>query len=565
MATDKRISELIAASAFTGVEKFEIVQGGLNLAGTPEQMKTYIGGITREFDRAFSAELLFDKNEIAYSLHEISANLTYSIAPTGHLQNQFSAVVQRITTDGTFTVSFSGFTHVLGDIQSGNIPEAGTYLVTFLYYNGVSIANWTKPSSEVSNLTLLSAPANFAAAANGETAIDLTWTNVTNNSGYQVYFSLTGGTGGWTSLAILAADVVTYTHSGLSAGDQRFYRIKALGDQITYQDSNFSFADETIPAAGDVTAPVPTFLPANGNTTWTVNRSLTITFDEPIQNTNATAVTDANVAALLTLKQTNSGGADIGFTATINPGKTVITITPTTHYGANQLVYLAVVNFEDVNGNEQTTPQAITFTTTAYTFFNGTSNFLRFGDILDTLFAVANINFELEITIQNHSISGPKNLIQKYGSLDSDLTFILYITDNDVNFGYVMTSGATRFIQWANCLDGNEHTLLLTYDGSIDTNDGLDRVALEVDTVTQSKALIGSGMALQDTLQNGTAHLSFGVRVGPSGTPAGTSFYSGEAKDMIIRSNAGATVELNVANLKAGTDSSGNGRNGTWV
>jgi hypothetical protein len=44
-----------------------------------------------------------------------------------------------------------------------------------------------------------------------------------------------------------------------------------------------------------------------------------------------------------------------------------------------------------------------------------------------------------------------------------------------------------------------------------------------------------------------------------------SAWISGEAKDFIVRSTAGSTVEINVPNLKTGVDTSGNGRNGTWV
>jgi hypothetical protein len=83
--------------------------------------------------------------------------------------------------------------------------------------------------------------------------------------------------------------------------------------------------------------------------------------------------------------------------------------------------------------------------------------------------------------------------------------------------------------------------------------------------VVGSKTLSSSGGTLPAALLNGTAYLSFGVSVTSTGVPYASQYFSGEAKDLVIRSNSGATVQLNVPSPRLGTDVSGNGRNGTWV
>lgn len=112
----------------------------------------------------------------------------------------------------------------------------------------------------------------------------------------------------------------------------------------------------------DVTAPLITFNPPNGSTSFTITQNITITFNEPVRNTNNTDITNLNAGDLITFKLTNSAGTDVPFTATINAGKTVITIDPTSNLVANQLYYLAFGAIEDLYNNA-TVATSITFQT----------------------------------------------------------------------------------------------------------------------------------------------------------------------------------------------------------
>lgn len=563
---NKKISELSAAGALSGVELVEAVQGGINVQTTTQDIANLAGsGITREFGRTFTDTLVFDKNEIFSTPFELTGNVVYELG-SGGLVDQPSVYRQRFITDGTFSISFgSGFDFIYG-IDNGEILEAGTYEIYFLYTNGSVAVNVPGVSAEDSGIVTLTAPPNFVAVADGENDIDLQWDDVNNESSYLIEFSLTG-TGGWSTLSTPAADTTTSTQTGLNPGDTRFYRIKAIGDGVNFLDSPFSLASATTEDSGDVTAPTFTFLPASGNTVWPVNQSIILTANEGIQNTDGSAITDANVATRLTLKETNSGGANIPFSATIDVSKTIITITPTTIYGDTQLVYVAINNVEDVSGNEVTVAISSTFTTTDFTLMNGSSNRLNFGDTLDSLFAANDTNFWLEATIKNHSLSGSRVLFAKYSTSDNQRSFFWNYNGADVFFTwYTLANGLQqRQIKWTGVLDGSEQVLVVKYDGSIDTNDGLDRLTLLIDGVTAGSKTLSSSVGALGNIVNATSFLSFGIPLDHVGTPVGTSYFSGEVKDLIIRSNAGATVELNVPIVRTGTDTSGNARNGTWA
>lgn len=559
MAENKRISALPEATSLAGGEYAEITQGGLN-----KKALVTLFGITREFNRTFVETLVFNKHEIFHEPITLSTDLNLEIGPSG-LVDQASGMRFRFTTDGTHAINFgNGFDFIYG-ITDGEILEAGTYEMYLLYTNGSVVVNVPGVSSQSSGLSQLTAPPNFAVIADGENALDLSWDDVANETGYQVEKSLTG-TGGWVVFSTPAIGATSDTETGLDPGDTVFYRIKALGDGVTFADSGYSTANGTTESSGDVTAPVPTFLPANGNSVWTVNKALTITMNEDIRDADGvTVISSANAADYITLKQTNSGGADIGKTVTYNAGTREFTIVPTTSYGTNQLVYLAISGIEDVNSNEMTL-QSITFTTTAFTDFNGSSNRLAFTDILDSLFAANDTQFRFKITVNNISLTGTRTLHSKWSTGDNQRSFIWYTSGVDLKFIASLTVGTATNnfgVKWANVLAAGEQDLELRYDGSIDTGSGLNRVDLYVDGVLQAKTL-DFGAALPASIFNGSAQLAFGVGLSGAGVPHGAAFFLGEAKDMIIQ-NAALAEELNVAVLRVGTDSSGNGRHGIWA
>ncbi len=522
--------------------------------------------VSREFNRTFVEALVFDKNEIFHAPYTQTGALNLTI-DTGGLVDESSTMRFRITADGVSPINFGeGFDYLYG-ISNGQILSAGTYEIYFLYTNGSVSVNVPGVTAESSSLVVLASPANFVATANGENEIDLTWDNNTDASSYEIQFSSTGSSGPWIDLAQPAAGSTSYNHTGLSAGTTYHYRIRCIGDGISFTYSAYSVDATTTESSSDVTAPTFTFLPASGNIVWPINKVITITADEALRNTDGSDITNANVATRITLKETNSGGTNIAFTATIDTSKMVITITPTTIYGENQLVYVAINNVEDVNGNEVTVSVSSTFTTTEHTFFNGSSNFLKFGDILDSLFTPSNAEFRIKLTVNNVLISGTRVIVSKWDDPGASRSFMWYIqgSSGDVLIGWIQSNTGSRFIKWAGALTSGEHDLELRYDGSVATNNGLDRVTLLVDGVTAgSKTLVLASLAL-GTINPSSAQLAVGVTVNSAGNAANTNYFTEEGKDFILESGSGSVEEINVHLLKVGTDSSGNGRNGTWV
>ena len=118
--------------------------------------------------------------------------------------------------------------------------------------------NGTSDPSNIASATtdeiLPSAPRRLAARARGTSAIDLSWTAPASAgggaiSGYRIEVSRTGS-GAWTALeADTGSRTTAYTHTGLSHGSTRHYRIAAINEAGVGPWSNVASAttDATVP------------------------------------------------------------------------------------------------------------------------------------------------------------------------------------------------------------------------------------------------------------------------------------------------------------------------------
>lgn len=81
------------------------------------------------------------------------------------------------------------------------------------------------------------APTNLTLTAVSSTQINLSWTdNANSESGYYVERSVSGG--GWTRIATLAANAISYANTGLTQGTTYGYRVQAYNDRGASAYSN---------------------------------------------------------------------------------------------------------------------------------------------------------------------------------------------------------------------------------------------------------------------------------------------------------------------------------------
>jgi len=158
-------------------------------------------------------------------------------------------------------------------------------------------------------------------------------------------------------------ETTSYTNVGSIALRQYNAAQRIIVDGIRVATN---WGDAVTAFAADVTPPSFTSTPTNGDMNVAINAPIVLTFDEAIRNIDDSEITDANVASLLTLKETDASGADVPFTATIDAAKKIITATPTSAF-ANSKVYYAAINPVEDASNNAAAFSSMTFTTVAST------------------------------------------------------------------------------------------------------------------------------------------------------------------------------------------------------
>ena len=157
-----------------------------------------------------------------------------------------------------------------------------------------------------------------------------------------------------------AKKIITINPTSDFSSEQVVY--VAIGTTVEDASDNAIVASNATFTAADIASPTVTFSPLDSATGVTVGSNITITFNEAVRNTDDSALSDSNVDALITLKDTDASGSNIAFDATINGGKTVITINPDSDFSSEQVVYVAIgTTVEDAADNAITAANA-TFT-----------------------------------------------------------------------------------------------------------------------------------------------------------------------------------------------------------
>ena len=160
--------------------------------------------------------------------------------------------------------------------------------------------------------TVPTAPGNLAAAATSSSSIVLTWTDsASDESGFIVQASADGAT--WNQVAALSANAVSFTHSGLTAGQTYNYRVYAYNSVGNSALSNTASATTQAAAAPapepvapvvDSTPPVVAITtPLNGATA-AANQKIAVTATDNVAIAslklyiNGKLVSSANVGSI---------------------------------------------------------------------------------------------------------------------------------------------------------------------------------------------------------------------------------------------------------------------------
>ena len=215
--------------------------------------------------------------------------------------------------------------------------------------NAINAANASFTTADIvaPTMAITSAEVSDGATSNDST-LAMTFTSSEATSNFVVGdISVSGGA--LSSFNATSATVYTATFTPSGDGAKT---IDVAGGAFTDSSSNNNSAATQFNWTYDATSPTTTFSPANSATAVAVASDITLTFNEAVRLINNSALDDSNVDALITLKENNSSGADIAFNATINGGKTVITINPNSNLSSTQVVYVAIgATVEDASNN----------------------------------------------------------------------------------------------------------------------------------------------------------------------------------------------------------------------
>ncbi|MBH31947.1 MAG: hypothetical protein CMG71_08215 [Candidatus Marinimicrobia bacterium] len=215
--------------------------------------------------------------------------------------------------------------------------------------------------------------------------------------------------------------VLSITPAANFTSEQQVY--VAINDKVVEDDADnaVDLQSATFTIA-DIGPPSITFFPLDQATSVPINTIPTITFSEPVLNSDATSLTNANVEGLITFKLTDANGADIDLDSVgINDPKTLITLKPTANFASEVDIFMCIDPVEDAAGNE-TIQTCATFKTSDVTLPIATwdpqsgsvdvavtkSIGLKFDEVVRNLddSALTNDNVDALITLNYDDING---------------------------------------------------------------------------------------------------------------------------------------------------------------
>jgi Fibronectin type III domain len=91
----------------------------------------------------------------------------------------------------------------------------------------ITDADDTNPDAPATFMTVPGVPATLNAVPNSSTSVQLTWTDVAHDSGYEVERS-PNGSNGWVQIATTGASMVTYADDGADPATTYYYRVRAV-------------------------------------------------------------------------------------------------------------------------------------------------------------------------------------------------------------------------------------------------------------------------------------------------------------------------------------------------
>lgn len=223
----------------------------------------------------------------------------------------------------------------------------------------------------------------------------------------------------------------------------------------------------------------------------------------------------------------------------------------------------AEYTFNDSNANDQIgsvhgTTNNVNYTTDRFgnpnhaIDFNSNDSYISFGDNFE-LFSIPGSRFSFSFWFQSNDTDN-QIIMCKYGNNRCSPTeaqrefFIRINTDNRMEYVYFDDLGGQNFrgIQGNTIINDNcWHQVVINYDGSINSGNGLDRVSIFIDNIENQKSFAQTSSGNVNNIQNGTAHYGIGMSVNSFGEACGHQFI-GKVDDVKLYSKNLSSSEVDL-------------------
>ena len=185
----------------------------------------------------------------------------------GDLTDLMALLLHRNRLTGSVPTELSGLT-MLRQLQLSNNQLTGCIPAALREVDSNDLAQLSLPNC--GSVGAPGAPTGLTAAADGQTEIDLSWSAPSDDggaviTGYKIEVS-TGGSS-WSDLvADTVSTATSYSHTGLTAGSTRYYRVSAINSAGTGSASNTDSATTEAAPAAKPGAPTGLSATADGQT-----------------------------------------------------------------------------------------------------------------------------------------------------------------------------------------------------------------------------------------------------------------------------------------------------------
>ena len=162
-----------------------------------------------------------------------------------------TGLLGRTTAQLQAPTGYTGIYRNWDDVDRWDFGTSSQYPVLKVDFDGNGTVTWQEFGSQRGDIvTLPGAPTGLTATANGQTQIDLSWSAPASDggaaiTGYRIEVSADGSA--WSHLdADTGSTTTSYSHTGLTAGTTRHYRVSAITSAGTGPESNVASATTTL-------------------------------------------------------------------------------------------------------------------------------------------------------------------------------------------------------------------------------------------------------------------------------------------------------------------------------